>query len=444
MKRILIKNARIVNENQIFEGDVLIKNDIIHKIGKNISVDNAEVIEAKGKYLIPGVIDDQVHFREPGLTHKGTIETESRAAIAGGITTFIEQPNTNPQTTTILNLEEKFSIAKKTSYANYSFMFGGTNDNLEELKRLDRKACAGVKLFLGSSTGNMLVDNEDTIEKIFLSTDLVISAHCEDETTIKNNLEKCKAVYGENIPVKYHPLIRSEEACYLSSSRAIALARKTGARLHIFHVSTGKETHQFVNKIPLENKKITAEVCIHHLWFSDEDYEEKGSLIKWNPAVKTAGDREQLWKALLDNRIDVIATDHAPHTLQEKQGAYTNTPSGGPLVQHALPAMLEKYHQRVIRLEKIVEKMCHNPAKLFQISKRGFVKEGYYADLVLVDLDNEWEVTKQNILYKCGWSPFEGTTFKSRITHTFVNGNLSYYNGNFSDQRNVKRLTFNR
>lgn len=445
MNRILIKNATIINELQIFEGDVLIENDLIKKVGQNISAENIdEVVDAKGKYLLPGVIDDQVHFREPGLTHKGTIASESKAALAGGITTFIEQPNTNPQTTTIQNLEEKFQVASNTSFVNYSFMFGGTNDNLEELKKLDKGACAGVKLFLGSSTGNMLVDDEDVIEKIFNSTELVISTHCEDETTIKNNLEKYKELYGDDIPIRFHPLIRSEEACYLSSSKAIKLAKKTGARLHIFHLSTGKETHQFLNNIPLEEKKITAEVCIHHLWFSDEDYDEKGTLIKWNPAVKTASDRSELWKALLDDRIDVIATDHAPHTLEEKQNVYTKAPSGGPLVQHALPAILEKYHEGKISLEKIVEKMCHNPAKLFQITKRGYVREGYYADIVLVDMDSKWEVSKNNVLYSCGWSPFEGTTFKSRITHTFVNGHLAFEENNFSTKRNVKRLTFNR
>ena len=445
MKRILIKNANIVNELQIFEADILIENDLILKIDKNISAENIdELIDAKGKYLLPGIIDDQVHFREPGLTNKATIATESKAAIAGGITTFIEQPNTNPQTTTIDKLEEKFLIAKNTSFANYSFMFGGTNDNLEELKKLDKGACAGVKLFLGSSTGNMLVDNETVLEKIFTNTELVISTHCEDETTIKNNLEKYKGIYGDDIPVKYHPLIRSEEACYISSSKAISLAKKTNARLHIFHVSTAKETHQFLNDIPLEEKKITAEVCIHHLWFSDKDYDEKGMFIKWNPAVKTENDRDELWKALLDDRIDVIATDHAPHTLEEKQNVYTKAPSGGPLVQHALPAMLEKYHEGKISLEKIVQKMCHNPAKLFQIKKRGFIKEGYFADIVLVDLDSKWQVSKENILYKCGWSPFEGAMFKSRITHTFVNGNLAYQENNFSTIRNVKRLTFDR
>ncbi|MEL4306933.1 dihydroorotase [Joostella sp. CR20] len=444
MKKTLIKNATIVNEFKTFEGDVLIEGEFIKKIGTDISDDTATVIDAKGKLLMPGVIDDQVHFREPGLTHKGNIASESRAAIAGGVTTFVEQPNTNPQTVTIEKLEEKMEIGKQTSFANYSFMFGGTNDNLEELKRLDKNACAGVKLFLGSSTGNMLVDNEEVIEKIFSNTEMVISAHCEDETTIKNNLEKYKAEFGDDIPIKYHPIIRSEEACYLSSSRAIELAKKTNARLHVFHVSTAKETNLFRNDIPLEEKRITAEVCTHHLWFSDADYAQKGTFIKWNPAVKTAEDRAGLWEALLDDRIDVLATDHAPHTLEEKQNIYTSAPSGGPLVQHTLAALLAKVKEGKISLEKLIQKMCHNPAILFNIEKRGFIREGYFADLVLVDTQQNWTVDKSNILYKCGWSPFEGTTFNSKVTHTFVNGNLAFENGNFSKERNVKRLTFNR
>lgn len=444
MGRILIKNAKVVNENSIFESDVLLEDDRIVRIDTDISDANAEVIEVAGRYLMPGVIDDQVHFREPGLTHKGDIASESRAAVAGGITTYMEQPNTNPQTTTIQKLEEKFAMAENTSYANYSFLFGGTNDNLEEIKRLDKNACSGVKLFLGSSTGNMLVDDEAVLEKIFSNTEMVISTHCEDEQTIRQNLAIYRGEYGDDIPIKYHPLIRSEEACYLSSSKAIALAKKTGARLHVFHLSTGKETELFRNDIPLEQKKITAEVCIHHLWFSDADYDTKGTLIKWNPAVKTATDRDQLWKALLDDRLDVIATDHAPHLLEEKDNVYTKAPSGGPLVQHALPAMFEKYHEGMISLEKIVEKMCHNPAKLFDIKKRGFIREGHFADLTVADLNASWKVSKENIAYKCGWSPFEGNTFQSKITHTFVNGHLAYENGNFSAERYGKRLTFDR
>ena len=444
-KGILIQNATIVNENKIFKGDVLIENEIITKISSKIKpTKNIEVINAEGKYLIPGFIDDQVHFREPGLTHKANIATESRAAIAGGITTFIEMPNTVPQATTQDLLEDKFKIAAVDSYANYSFMFGGTNDNLEELLKTDPKKVAGIKLFLGSSTGNMLVDNEEILEKIFSSTKMIISVHCEDEGTIKKNTAIYKEKYGDDIPLKYHPLIRSEEACYLSSSKAIELAKKTGARLHIFHLSTEKETHLFRNDIPLEEKQITAEVCIHHLWFSDKDYEEKGTHIKWNPAVKTEKDRLGLWKALLDDRIDVLATDHAPHTLDEKNNNYLNAPSGGPLVQHAIIALLEKVKEGVIPIEKAVEKMSHNPAKLFQIEKRGFIKEGYFADIVLIDMNKPQTVSKDNILYKCGWSPFEGTTFSSTITHTFVNGNLIYNNGIFNDEIKGKRITFNR
>jgi dihydroorotase len=444
-KGILIKNATIVNENKIFKGDVLIENEIIIKISSEIiPSDTVEVINAEGKYLIPGFIDDQVHFREPGLTHKASIATESRAAIAGGITTFIEMPNTVPQATTQDLLEDKFKIAAVDSYANYSFMFGGTNNNLEELLKTDPKKVAGIKLFLGSSTGDMLVDNEEVLEKIFSSTKMIISVHCEDETTIRKNTAIYKEKYGDDIPLKYHPIIRSEEACYLSSSKAIELAKKTGARLHIFHLSTEKETHLFRNDIPLEEKQITSEVCIHHLWFNDQDYEEKGTHIKWNPAVKTEKDRLGLWKALLDDRIDVLATDHAPHTLEEKNNNYLNAPSGGPLVQHAIIALLEKVKEGVIPIEKAVEKMSHNPAKLFQIEKRGFIKEGYFADLVLIDTNKPQTVSKDNVLYKCGWSPFEGTTFSSTITHTFVNGNLIYNNGVFNDDIKGKRITFNR
>ncbi|MDP5105147.1 MAG: dihydroorotase [Polaribacter sp.] len=445
MKSILIKNATIVNENNTFKGDVLIENEMIKEISSEIkATENVEIIDAEGKFLIPGFIDDQVHFREPGLTHKANIATESRAAVAGGITTFIEMPNTVPQATTQALLEDKFTIAAKYSYANYSFMFGGTNDNLEELLKTDPKKVAGIKLFLGSSTGNMLVDNEEILEKIFSSTKMIISVHCEDEATIRKNTQEFIDKYGEDIPVKYHPIIRSEEACYLSSSKAIELAKKTGARLHVFHLSTAKETELFRNDIPLEEKQITAEVCIHHLWFSDKDYAEKGTHIKWNPAVKTEKDRLGLWEALLDDRIDVLATDHAPHTLEEKSNMYTKAPSGGPLVQHAVTAILEKVKEGVISIEKAVEKMSHNPAKLFQIEKRGFIKEGFYADLVLIDTNKPQTVSKENILYKCGWSPFEGTTFSSTITHTFVNGNLMYHNGIFNDEIKGKRITFNR
>lgn len=443
---ILIKNARIVNEGKVLEGDLLIEGQKIKEIAASISAKHPDVkvIDAENKFLLPGMIDDQVHFREPGLTHKATIATESKAAIAGGITSFVEMPNTVPQATTVEKLEEKFDIASKTSHANYSFMFGGTNDNLDEILKIDSKKVAALKLFLGSSTGNMLVDNPEVLEKIFSSTDLLIAVHCEDEETIRENTKTFKSQYGEDIPIKYHPLIRSEEACYLSSSRAIQLANKTGARLHVFHLSTAKETALFSNKKPLKDKKITAEVCIHHLWFSDEDYDKKGSLIKWNPAVKTVKDREALWQALLDDRIDVIATDHAPHTKEEKSNIYTKAPSGGPLVQHAVVALMEAYHKGKISIEKLVEKIAHNPAILFQIENRGFIKEGYFADLILVDPHNPWTVTAENIHYKCGWSPFEGTTFKSRITHTILNGDLVYHNAKFTNQNSAMRLTFNR
>lgn len=447
MKKVLIKNARIVNEGKIFEGDVSIEDGIIVEIAESISAKspNVNIYDAEGTYLLPGLIDDQVHFREPGLTHKETIEGGSRAAVAGGITSFIEMPNTIPQTTTIENLEEKFRMAAESSYANYSFMFGGTNDNIEEILKVDPKTTAALKLFLGSSTGNMLVDDEKTLENIFSKSPLLICAHCEDEGTIKKNLAECVERYGDDIPIELHPKIRSAEACYKSSSKAVALAKKTGARLHVFHLSTGKELELFSNKKPLKDKKITAEVCIHHLWFNDSDYAKKGTFIKWNPAVKTKEDQEALLQGLIDNYIDVIATDHAPHTKQEKQNVYTKAPSGGPLVQHALPALLQMHHQGKISLEKIVEKACHNPAILFQIKDRGFIREGYKADLVLVDLNAPWAVQPSNILYKCGWSPFEGTTFKSRITHTFVNGNLVYRN--FKHQPFAKvaeRLTFDR
>ena len=441
----LIKNAQIVNENQIFKGDLLIENDLILKIGNDISEENADrVIDADGKYLLPGVIDDQVHFREPGLTHKGDIESESRAAIAGGVTSFIEQPNTVPNAVTQQLLEEKYKIAAEKSLANYSFMMGGTNDNLEEVLKTNPRNVAGIKLFLGSSTGNMLVDNPETLENIFSKTKMLIAVHCEDEATIRANTEKYRKEFGDDIPMKFHHLIRSEEACYISSSKVVELAEKTGARLHVFHVSTAKETELFRNDIPLKDKKITAEVCVHHLTFTDVDYETKGTLIKWNPAVKTQKDKDGLWKALLDDRIDVIATDHAPHTWEEKQNVYTKAPSGGPLVQHTLVLMIENFKNGKITLEKIVEKMCHNPAILFQIEKRGFIRKGYKADVVLVDLNDNSTVTKENILYKCGWSPFEGSVFHSKITHTFVNGNLVYENGKVADEKFGERLLFER
>ncbi|WP_430399890.1 dihydroorotase [Flavobacterium sp.] len=446
MSKFLIKNAKIVNEGVIFEGDVLIENEYIKEIAESISLKSSDVtvIDAEGNYLVPGVIDDQVHFREPGLTHKGNIESESRAAVAGGITSFIEQPNTVPNAVTQELLEDKYIIASETSYANYSFMMGGTNDNLEEILKTNPRNVAGVKLFLGSSTGNMLVDNQEVLEKIFSSTKMLIAVHCEDEGTIKANLEKYKEEFGDDIPMNKHHLIRSEEACYISSSKAIELAKKTGARLHVFHLSTAKEMELFTNKIPLEEKQITAEVCLHHLWFTDKDYDTKGAFIKWNPAVKTEADKNALWKALLNDTIDVIATDHAPHTIEEKQNKYLDCPSGGPLVQHALVAMFENHLNGKISVEKLVEKMCHNPAKIFKIEKRGFLKEGYFADLVIVNTHQPWVVNKDNILYKCGWSPFEGTNFKSRVMHTFVNGNLVYTNGKVKNLKAGKRLLFER
>ncbi|MDC1363268.1 dihydroorotase [Flavobacteriaceae bacterium] len=446
MRTVLIKNAQIVNEGTITSGDVLIEADRIAEIAPSISVKNADtkVIDADGFYLIPGMIDDQVHFREPGLTHKATIKTESRAAVAGGITSFIEMPNTVPQATTIDLLEEKFAIAAKDAHANYSFMFGGTNDNLSEILKVDKTKVAGLKLFLGSSTGNMLVDNPKVLEEIFSKTDLLISTHCEDEATIKKNLEQAIAIYGDDIPMEMHPEIRSEQACYISSSQAIALAKKTGARLHVFHLSTAKETKLFDKKKALKDKKITAEVCVHHLWFTSEDYASKGTKIKWNPAVKTKKDREGLWKALNEGRIDVIATDHAPHTLEEKNNVYTKAPSGGPLVQHALEALFEMHRKGYITVEKLVEKIAHNPAILFEIKDRGYIREGYKADLVLINPNAPWTVTKENIAYKCGWSPFEGTTFRARVTHTFVNGHLAYENGKIAKTTKGERLTFNR
>ncbi|MDO4728258.1 MAG: dihydroorotase [Bacteroidota bacterium] len=447
MNAILIKNAQIVNQGTIIRGEVLIRGQFIEKIAKHIETNEAEnwqIIDAQGGYLIPGMIDDQVHFREPGLIHKADIASESKAAIAGGITSFIEQPNTVPNATTQELLEQKYQIASESSYANYSFMLGATNTNLDEVLLTNPENVAGIKIFLGSSTGNMLVDNTDTLEKIFSNTKMLIAVHCEDEATIKANLAHYQSIYGDNIPTELHPKIRSAEACYISSSKAIELAKKTGARLHVFHVSTAKETALFDNSKPLEDKQITAEVCVHHLWFTDQDYAQKGNFIKWNPAVKTAQDRDELWKALLDNRIDVIATDHAPHTIEEKSKKYIEAPSGGPLVQHALYTLFEAHLQGKISIEKIVEKTAHNPSKVFKIRKRGFIKEGYFADLAIVKLNSPWTVSKDNILYKCKWSPLEGVEFNSTITHTFVNGTLVYDNGVFNNQKVGQRLLFDR
>jgi dihydroorotase len=444
MNKILIKNAKIVNENNIFEGDLLIENDKIARIDKDISCENAKIIEANGNFLLPGMIDDQVHFREPGLTHKGNIATESKAAIAGGITSFIEQPNTVPNATTHEILEQKYQIAAQNSFCNYSFMLGGTNNNIDEIKKTNPRNIAGIKLFLGSSTGNMLVDDPNAIENILRNAPTIIATHCEDETTIKNNTEKYLQEFGTKLDATFHHKIRSEEACFISSSNIVEIAKKTNAKLHVFHLSTGIETNLFNNKIPLKDKKITAEVCVHHLWFNNNDYASKGNFIKWNPAIKTENDRTQLWEALLNDKIDVIATDHAPHTLEEKNKPYIDAPSGGPLVQHALVALLEFYKKGQISIEKIVEKNSHNLAILFQIENRGYIREGYFADLVLVDVNNPWKVTKNNILYHCGWSPFEEHEFQSKILCTFVNGKLMYNQGVFDTENKGKRLLFNR
>lgn len=443
MKSILITGANIVNEGRITPGDVLIQDGRIAKIGTNLSHESADhYIDGSGKHLFPGVIDDQVHFREPGLTHKGEIYTEAKAGVAGGTTSYMEMPNTVPQAVTIELLEEKYARAKEVSLANYSFFLGGTNDNLEEILKLDLENVCGLKVFQGSSTGNMVVDNIESLEGIFKEYKGLLAIHSENDHIIKANLDAYKAEYGEDIPVKLHPKIRSEEACYDASSRAVAMAKKYGTRLHILHISTAKELELFDNTIPLEEKKITAEACIHHIWFSEEDYATKGNLIKWNPAIKTAHDREEIFKAMLDHRIDVIATDHAPHTLEEKAQSYLKAPSGGPLIQHSLVAMLDFYHQGKISLEKIADKMAHRVAQLFRIKDRGFIREGYMADLVLVDLNYPWTVSKENILSKCGWSPFEGHTFRSKVTHTIVSGHLVFDNGTFDESKKGERLTF--
>ncbi len=444
MKKILIKNAKIVNENEIKEGDLYIEGKQVVKLDNNLSQkdNHTEVIDAEGKYLLPGVIDDQVHFREPGLTHKATIESESRAAIAGGVTSFIEQPNTIPHTTTIELLEDKYTIAQHSSWANYAFNLGATNDNIEEIKRANPSKIPGIKVFMGGSTGNMLVNDDTALNQIFEKSPLMIITHCEDEHIITFNRQRYSDQYGDDIPVELHPIIRSREACIKSSKRAIEFARKHNSRLHIYHISTAEETELFSNEIPLKRKKITAEACIHHLWFNQEEYKQKGNLIKWNPAVKSEEDRKAILKAVIDDRIDVIATDHAPHALEEKKNVYTKVPSGGPLVQHALPAMMEFVHKGKMSLEKLVEKMCHNPAILFGIKGRGFIREGYFADLVLIDAFHPLTVNKDNILYQCRWSPFEDSTFSSRITHTFVNGQLVYERGRFYEYRNAQRLEF--
>jgi dihydroorotase len=445
MRKLLIKNGLCVNEGVEQIMDIRIRGERIENISASLDpIDDEEVYDATGCYVLPGVIDDQVHFREPGLTHKGNIYTESRAAVAGGVTSFFEMPNTNPQTTDIPAWESKMKIAAENSMANYAFMFGGTNDNLHEIRKIDTKQIPALKLFLGSSTGNMLVDDEEVLRSIFSEVKIPIALHCEDEDTIRENLASAKAKYGDDIPMDQHPIIRSEEACYLSSAKAIRLAKETGARIHVFHLSTGKETHQFESGQDPRDKPYTSEVCIHHLWFSDEDYAEKGSLIKWNPAVKTAHDREEIWEALLDDRIDIIATDHAPHTLEEKSNKYLTCPSGGPLVQHTLLAMLHFVGEGRLSASKMVEKMCHNPAKLFDIEERGYLREGYFADIAIVQKGQEYKVSQENILAKCGWSPFEGHEFDNTIAATIVNGAFAYRDGQVASHSAAKAMTFAR
>jgi len=447
MSNILIRNATIVNEGKIFRGDILIKDELIDAIGSPGDVKaptGANIINASGLFLIPGVIDEHVHFREPGLTHKADIFSESRAAAAGGITSFMEMPNTVPQTVTIDALDEKFRLGSENSHINYSFYIGATNDNLDEIMRINPAEVCGIKVFMGASTGNMLVDDEDTLRKLFASATLPIVVHCEDENTIITNSNLFREQYGEDIPVKMHPLIRSREACFLSSSKAIALAGEYNTRLHVLHLSTADEMKLFSNELPLNEKRITGEVCVHHLWFDDSFYDVLGTRIKWNPAIKTKYDRESLLDGVRNNLIDVIATDHAPHTLKEKKNSYFKAPSGGPLVQHSLAAMLELWHNKIFSIEKIIEKMCHGPAIMFNIKGRGFIRENYKADLCLVDPDNPWTVSGDNILYKCGWSPFEGTTFRSKVVQTIVNGTIVYDHGIINDDYRGQRLEFER
>lgn len=445
METKLILNANIVNEGKVFQEDVFIKGNYIETVGKDLASRRADkIIDAKGLYLLPGVIDDQVHFREPGLTHKGNIYSESKAAVAGGVTSFMEMPNTNPPTFTQALLEQKYEIASQSSLANYSFFIGAANDNFDEVMKTDISKVCGLKIFMGSSTGNLLVDNPKTLEHFFSRFPSLIAAHCEDESTIRKNSDLFKEKYGDDVPVECHPLIRSEEACYKSSSFAVNLAKKHGTRFHMLHISTAKEIALFDHSMPLEKKKITAEACIHHLWFKDTDYKRLGTLIKWNPAIKTERDQQAIFNGLLNDAIDVIATDHAPHTWEEKQNKYFNAPSGGPLIQHSLAAMLEFYHKGKISLEKIVQKMSHNPAVAFQIRDRGFIREGYYADLVLVNLNSPWAVSKENIVAKCNWSPFENYTFQSKVESTLVSGHLAYDAGKFDETTWGHRLLFDR
>jgi len=442
--RLLIKNAKLVNQGKSFYSDLLIEEKIIKKIAPKIQENVDRVIDAKGLHLIPGIIDDQVHFREPGLTHKAEIYTESKAAISGGITSFMEMPNTKPQTLTQELLEEKFKLGDKKSIANFSFFMGASNNNLSEVLKTNPKHVGAIKIFMGSSTGDMLVDNKKVLEEIFEKSDCLIAVHCEDEDTIEKNLEEAKNKFGEDIPIEMHPKIRSVDACYKSSSLAVELAKKHNTRLHVFHISTEKELQLFTNTKPLREKRITAEVCIHHLYFNSNDYKTKGTHIKWNPAVKEKSDQDALLAALLDNRLDVIATDHAPHTIEEKNNKYLQAPSGGPLVENALKVMLKFVKEKKITIEEVVEKMCHNPAICFQIEKRGFIKEKYYADLVLVDIEKEYEVTEGKILSKCGWSPFVGETLYGQVEYTIVNGHIAYEKGVFDESKKGMRLVFNR
>ena len=445
MNKLLIKGATIINEGERSLRDIYIEGEFIKKIAEELEfASDVKIINAKGLIAIPGMIDDQVHFREPGLTHKGDIRTESQAAIAGGVTSYIEMPNTIPNTTTIKEFNKKIKNASNNSFANFSFMFGGTNDNIDEIKKIDNSEVAGIKLFLGSSTGKMLIDNHEAIENIFRSTLLPISAHCEDEQTIKDNTDYYLDLYGEDIPVEFHPKIRSEKACYKSSDFAIKLANKTGARLNVFHISTAKELNLFENKLPLKDKNITAEVCAHHLWFTDNDYKKLGSKIKWNPAIKSKKDRDSLWKAINDDKIDIIASDHAPHAEEEKNNKYLSCPSGGPMVQHTILSLLQNCNNYGVSIEKIVEKISHNPAIIFEVNKRGFLREGYYADVVLVDPNSSTTVTKDSLLYKCGWSPFEGVKFNNSINTTIVNGIVAYTEGKINSTPQGKKLTFNR
>lgn len=445
---ILLTNALVVNEGEITKAHIAIEGGLIKRIIPEADgiqgVQAKEVLNLEGLHVFPGVIDDQVHFREPGLTHKGELYTEAKAAVAGGVTSYMEMPNTVPGAVTNELLEQKYSRASEVSLANYSFYMGTTNSNIDEVTAIDPRKVCGVKIFMGSSTGDMLVDNPEALNNIFKYSKTLIATHCEVDPVIKKSLMHFRHIYGDDVPAWYHPYIRSREACYGSSTYAFELAEKHNARLHILHISTAEETMLFSNDKPLTEKRITAEACVHHLWFSDADYKTKGNYIKWNPAVKSAYDRDAIFQAVLDNRIDVIATDHAPHTIEEKSKKYIDAPSGGPLIQHTLNAMLDFYHQGKITLERIAEKMSHNPAILFEVEKRGFIREGYFADLAVVNLNAPWTVDKGNILYKCGWSPFEGHTFKSSVQHTFVNGNHVYNNGSFNESSRGMRLTFNR